>query len=257
MTMNHAAEGTLQAWLDGELGTSEVSELERHVGVCPTCTRELEGLRSAARRFSSAVALLDAAPASALAAVPLSMRTRRAWYGPRRVLARAATLIVALGLSAALLEATTGVVSDLVERVGGALGGTPRTEVAAPSAAPEAEAEAEPSSVGFDPRAGVARIAVENAPAGITVRVRLHDEPDVLVLVRGGGEPEFRLGPGEVFIPASRAEQVEIALPRDLELGYVDVNGVRYLTKEGDDLRWAVVPADTADAVLEWTLPRR
>ncbi|HUH12725.1 MAG TPA: zf-HC2 domain-containing protein, partial [Longimicrobiales bacterium] len=109
--MNHATEGTLQAYVDGELEAFEHSALERHLEACSACVAELEGLRAAGARFASAVRMLDeGATSEAVVPMPLSLRTRRVWHGPHRTLARAATIIVALGLSAALVEATTGAV---------------------------------------------------------------------------------------------------------------------------------------------------
>ena len=56
--MNHAGEGLLQAYVDGEVSGEEKASLVAHLETCHECGRELEELRGAASMFSGAMALL-------------------------------------------------------------------------------------------------------------------------------------------------------------------------------------------------------
>jgi putative zinc finger protein len=101
--MQHLDEGTIHAWLDGELPPDEAESAARHVAGCAECRAlvvEARGLLAGASRIVSA---LDAGPAGVIPAAqrgPTSMR--RPWYRlaftPVRV-SIAATIIVAAGLT--------------------------------------------------------------------------------------------------------------------------------------------------------------
>lgn len=257
MIMNHAADGTLQAYVDGELESFERAALERHLEACSACVAELDGLRAAGARFASAVRMLDeGAGAVTIAPMPLSLRTRRAWHGPHRMLARAATIIVALGLSAALVEATTGVVSQLVDRMVLVLG--VEDDAPAPLVEVSAPAGAELRSYSIEPRTGAMRLGIEGAAPGLTIRVRLTDDESFVVSLEGAGdEAEVRFGADWGTVQAGNATAIEITLPRQLAHARLDVNGVRYLTKEGADMRYAIPPADTANAHVEFQVTGR
>ncbi|HEX5725726.1 MAG TPA: zf-HC2 domain-containing protein, partial [Longimicrobiaceae bacterium] len=60
--MKHTDEGALQALLDGELTPAQAAGVEAHLASCSACAAELEGLRAARGRLSSALALADAVP---------------------------------------------------------------------------------------------------------------------------------------------------------------------------------------------------
>lgn len=252
--MNHAADGTLQAYVDGELDEFELAVLERHLGACTACAAQLDGLRAAGARFASAVRLLDIRTAE-VTPMPLSLRTRRAWYGPHRTLARAATLVMALGLSAAVVEATTGAVSQLVDRVVFVLG------VVEEAPEPVVEAPTSPEDVrsySIVPHAGTMRLDIDGARPGLTIRVRLTDDERCLINLEGAGDgAEVRFGADWGTIQAGSAQSVEIVLPRQLAHAWLDVNGVRYVSKEGADLRYAVSPADTSGPYAEFLVPGR
>src|SRR5690606_6379128 len=99
--MDHAAEGTLQAYLDGEIdGATEVA-LRDHVVACAVCAAELEVLREADRRTGEALALLDVVAAPMLRAQAAIARERRGGMRSLRgigaaSLAKAAMLLLVL-----------------------------------------------------------------------------------------------------------------------------------------------------------------
>jgi Putative zinc-finger len=101
--MQHLDEGTIHAWLDGELPPDEAEAAARHVAGCAECRArvvEARGLLAGASRIVSA---LDAGPAGV---IPPAQRgpasTRRPWYRfaitPVRM-SIAATILVAAGLT--------------------------------------------------------------------------------------------------------------------------------------------------------------
>jgi hypothetical protein len=101
--MLHLDEGTIHAWLDGELSPEESESAALHVAECAECRElvtEARGLMAGATRIVSA---LDAGPAGV---VPRTQRgpisSRRPWYRfamtPTRM-SIAAMIVVAVGLS--------------------------------------------------------------------------------------------------------------------------------------------------------------
>lgn len=255
----HAAEGTLQAYLDRELGGAEAAALEGHLRGCPACAAELEALGAAAERFRGAVRLLDdsgSVTAPPLPVEPITARRPAAWAASRRLLARAAAVVVLLAAGTALLEATTGVVSSILDRVGFVFERPERP--VAPSSEPPAVRVESPTR-GFDvaARNGVVRIGVQDAAPGLVLRVRITEvEPATVRLVGGTDEAVFQAGSGWGAVRPADASAVEISLPRSLARARVEVNGRPYLTKSDGALSFAVAPADTTGGVMEFRVVR-
>lgn len=98
--MQHLDEGTIHAWIDGELTPEQASELEAHVKDCATCAAmvaEARGLVAASTRILTA---LDQVPGGVLPSVPdiasaPVQAARRRWYQRTDVRAAAALLFVA------------------------------------------------------------------------------------------------------------------------------------------------------------------
>jgi hypothetical protein len=101
--MLHLDEGTVHAWLDGELAPDEAESAARHVATCAECqtlVAEARGLMAGASRIVSA---LDAGPAGV---IPPAQRgpssSRRTWrrfaLTPMRM-SIAATIVVAVGVT--------------------------------------------------------------------------------------------------------------------------------------------------------------
>jgi anti-sigma factor RsiW len=106
--MQHLDEGTIHAWLDGELPADRASEIEAHASECAECAArvaEARGLIAASTRILTA---LDDVPAGLTprgSAKPPSPLQRRHWYD-RTDLRVAAALVVIAGTS--LLVARRG-----------------------------------------------------------------------------------------------------------------------------------------------------
>jgi hypothetical protein len=96
LTMSHVDDGTLHAYLDGELATVEREHLEAHLAGCPACQARLAEARVLVERANSilgqALPLVEAPPALA------TLRRPRLRWRPALPLAWAATVLLALGL---------------------------------------------------------------------------------------------------------------------------------------------------------------
>ncbi len=107
----HPEEGTLHAYMDGELSPAEAGEIELHVGECARCAAALAEARGLAAAASRVITALDAAPASAAAAAapvvaPPLAPARRAVRQPifRLSYARAAALLLLVGGTAVVVD---------------------------------------------------------------------------------------------------------------------------------------------------------
>ena len=102
--MQHLDEGTIHAWLDGELPADEAEKIAAHANECPECgalVAEARGLIAASTRILTA---LDDIPAGVVPsgssipekpAVPAGPAFRRPWYSRTDLRAAAALLFVA------------------------------------------------------------------------------------------------------------------------------------------------------------------
>jgi len=110
--MQHLDEGTIHAWIDGELSPEQVSEVEAHASTCPECAAmvaEARGLVAAATRILTA---LDDLPGGVIPSVPdiaPAQVVRRRWYQRTDLRAAAAVLFVA---GASLLVLRRGTDAD-------------------------------------------------------------------------------------------------------------------------------------------------
>lgn len=96
--MSHVDDGTLHAYVDGELAPVERERVEHHLAGCPPCRTRLDEARALVEHASR---LLELAVPSAphRAPPPLhSLRQRPVWWRVRTPLAWAATVVLAVGL---------------------------------------------------------------------------------------------------------------------------------------------------------------
>ena len=116
--MSHVDEGTLHAYLDGELPSAERAALEAHLAGCATCRGNLIEERSLRERAS---AVLGSARPAERPAPPLDQLRREPKRSPwrvRRSFAWAASLALALGVGYYMRSpsARTAPVADLTEQ---------------------------------------------------------------------------------------------------------------------------------------------
>jgi hypothetical protein len=107
----HPDEGTIHAWLDGELDAGAARALEAHVATCRACAERVAEARGLIAGASRIVSALDDAPsatgpawgqapaAPVVPVVPTTAGTRRMWRVTPARAAIAATVLVALGVS--------------------------------------------------------------------------------------------------------------------------------------------------------------
>src|SRR3989475_9052654 len=99
VSMSHVDDGTLHAYLDGELAPAEARGVDAHLAPCPACRERLDVERALITRAGELLALA-APPERELPPVPAGhvKPPARAWWQVRQPLAWAATVVVALGI---------------------------------------------------------------------------------------------------------------------------------------------------------------
>lgn len=109
MSMSHVDDGTLHAYLDGELTPAEAQGVDAHVAQCPICRSRLDEERALIARADELLGLA-APPERALPPFrPGDLKPpARLWWQVRLPLAWAATVLVALGVGTFLGSRTTG-----------------------------------------------------------------------------------------------------------------------------------------------------
>ena len=90
--MQHPEEGTIHAWIDGELSSEEASALEAHVAECRECAERVAEARGLVAASSRIVTALDIVPGDV---IPVQQKKRRAWYSTTQFRAAAAIAFVA------------------------------------------------------------------------------------------------------------------------------------------------------------------
>lgn len=241
--MVHAAEGTLQAYLDGEIDGAAERALCDHVASCAVCTAELETLRSAGGLVHQSLGLLDS-PAPTLQARPAMARERRG-TGRRRMarlgawgLAKAAMLMLVLaGAGAAAIPDVRRALETTFSRVVALFGGQERT--AAAPAQPEPLGEPEvivPGESFVTPADGRVEIVLQEPAGEVEVIVRLIDEPQAHIETATTGTVARRVGTGRLELSGLGAGTVTIGIPRATRAARIEVDGVVRVYKEDGSL---------------------
>jgi len=247
--MKHLDESALQALHDGELPPDERRAAETHLAACAECAAAMAALRADLHTLSSALARADVAPPTA--AATMSFRRRRVgvetrWTGEaRRALLRAAVLVLALGgVAAATTPPVRRWVADTVSPPP-----APVAEAPAPRRAPPAPPEA-PAVAGVSilPDDGAARVVLNGAARGLSVRTRLSDGDYVEVSATGAAAAaRFRTSPGRIEVVGAGPGEIHISLPRGARAAAVEVDGRVFVAKEGGRLRVLGPAATSAD----------
>jgi hypothetical protein len=113
--MSHVDDGTLHAYLDGELTPAEAQGVDAHVAQCPVCRNRLDEERALIARADELLGLA-APPERALPPFrPGDLQPpARLWWQVRFPLAWAATVLVALGVGTFVGSRMTGRTAPLV-----------------------------------------------------------------------------------------------------------------------------------------------
>lgn len=124
--MQHPDEGTIHAWIDGELSQEEATALEAHLAECRECSEKAAEARGLVAASSRIVSALDIIPGGVIPAAPAR---RRPWYASTQLRAAAAITIVA-GASMLVMRDRNEATMDSVLSV------TAPAPVSAPPSAP-------------------------------------------------------------------------------------------------------------------------
>lgn len=246
--MVHAAEGTLQAYLDGEIDSAAERALSDHVAVCAVCAAELETLRRADAVVEQSLALLDG-PVPVLRARAALARQRHG--GGRRMarlgawgLAKAAMLLLVLaGAGVAAIPDVRRALESTFSRVVAMFSGSQLEDqaVTGPAEPEPAEPVVAPAIERGEsfvaPADGRVQIVLE-APAGtVEVIARLVDGAQAHVETMTSGTVALRSGTGRLALRGLGAGTVTIGIPRDVANATIEVDGVVRVYKEGGTLR--------------------
>lgn len=240
--MVHAAEGTLQAYLDGEIDSAAERALRDHVDACASCAAELETLQRVNGVVRESLALIETP-------VPM-LRARAAIAREQNARHRRVARIGAWGLAKAamLTLLLAGVAAAAIPDVRRALETTFSRVVAMFSGAQERTADAPVQPQIVDPGADVVRgesfVApvdgrvriVLNVPAegSVEVIVRIIDGAQAHVETATTGTESRRVGPGRLELSGLGAGSVTIGVPRGVANAAIEVDGaVRVFKRDG------------------------
>jgi anti-sigma factor RsiW len=251
--MNHVAEGSLQAFLDGELSDDERSGVERHLLTCRECEATLAELHEASAVLEAALIAYDRpAPVEDAARAVRRRRAQERMAASRRALLRAAGLV--LGFAAVGSAAIPG--SPVRDWVNAAWQhGTALFDRPAVAEAEAPTANSAQSGISVQPSGGWVRIVVEAPAADLTARVRLVDNGRVSIRAfDGAAAAHFRTGPGRIDIVRPGAGELHIDVPSSVVGAVLEVDGRAIVTKEGTVLRAAGMSVE-GDASTEVVVP--
>jgi len=247
-SMSHVDDGTLHAYLDGELSPVEVERLDTHVAGCSVCRARLDKERAlidrAARLLGMAVPL---GPERVAPPLHQLERRRPTWSRLRVPLAWAATIVVAVGLgyyagfsgSAQLKDAAPAAAQPMIATTesppAGPASGVTDTRF---SVRPTAPADEEQRAA--TPAATSGRIAdrVARAEADQPRQAAEQAEPS-----RGQGQREARAAaaPAPASVPLDRA-RADLAANDAAAVGAVALAGAR--------MTWPVIQPESARNLL-------
>lgn len=230
--MSHVEEGTLQAWIDGELGGEDLLTVESHAASCGVCQAEVRSLRALSERVHGLVAEYEGTLPIADFGTLGEIRSRA--RGSRRRLpvglARAAMLLLALaGVVAAAVPG-----SPLRQWLEGLRGGATDEAPAPVEAAPETPARR--GGVFVLPDQGVVRIRLTGNPSDLMVRLVDSAEAGVVWTGPDAGV-RTRQTAGAIDVDGLPDGSVTVSVPRGVRSAIVEVNGRIWWQKSGSDVR--------------------
>jgi hypothetical protein len=240
--MIHVDDGTLQAWLDGELSGAARAGVEEHVASCDACAEAADALRALSARAHTALAVLGDAPVAtlpALAEVRRRARSRGFSRIPAGLIRAAALLLIFGGVVAAAIPG-----SPLRRWIADVVGDEPAVEPA--PAMPQAPVVEPPPRI-----APVQETGLSILPAEGRLTIRLQDVgPDTEVVVREVDEElawarwnaantdvRQRSGAGRLEISNVGPGTMTLLIPRSAQTVIVEVDGSIWWTRENGRVR--------------------
>jgi len=247
--MNHAPEGVLQAYLDGETA----AEVEVHLAGCADCRSELDRLRARSELVSQVLRQLESSAGEAVTTeqawwrVQTAVRRPAAAAGGRFALgALARAAVILLVLAGALAAIPGSPLRKLAHRLlvespaPAATTETPATPAPVPpaEATPVAPDRGRMPGVVMAPSAGRINVLMWSAQPGATISVELTDGDKVTVEAGSDvADVHFRTMNGQIEVMNLGSAQAIVEIPRSLPYASLTVDGRQWLLKEGDQLR--------------------
>jgi len=229
---DHPVEGTLQAYLDGEVLPEPREGLDRHIEACPDCQLALADLGAMGRATHTALADLDATiPAAdrALWEIRRARASRRAAAVRHRAAAAAG---LALLIGAGWVAAMPG--SPVRDWWAGRFGPDP---VGLTEAPPSVASEAQRAGMSQLPLDGRISISLDLVPAGSWLEVTMSDAERAAVSVPAGSS--FETGPGRIQVRIEGAPaDLLIEIPEDAIVAEILVNDRPFLRKSGSSVSY-------------------
>jgi hypothetical protein len=229
-------------------------QVDAHVAACSACAGRLQELRGLNETFAAAVGTIGApvltdASLTEVKARAAQLSWRERFATSRRTLWRAAILVIGLtGVAAATVPGSP--FRDWLAQSWTALTQSEKPVPVAPAAAPTVP-EAPPTGLRIQPADGRIRISLRSPAAETRIHVVLIDGTGAVVETTGGAAAKrTATGAGWLELTGTGAGDLRISLPRTVPDVTIEIDGVLYLAKVGDNLRYLGPTADTAGAEL-------
>lgn len=233
--MSHVEEGTIQAWIDGELGDSDLSAVESHAASCAVCQAEVRSLHELSARSSDLLADYGDLPIADFGTLgQIRKRARRPRHLLPVSLARAAMLLFAFaGLVAATIPG-----SPLRRWIEGTV--LDRSVEPAPGVVESPVATPQPTRRGgvfVRPERGEVTIRL-NVAASSELMVRLVDGAEAGVVWSGpDAGVHTRQTAGLLEVSGLPGGLVTVTIPKSAIQARVEVGGQVWWVKSGSDVR--------------------
>lgn len=266
--IDHVEDGTILAYLDGELDGETSSRVAAHLSECAGCRRRWEELSTASAILASGLDALDVAPPDRSAEELRRLRSGRARdrsddrvedgpdgtrpFGfPRAALLKAAVLVLGVATAASAVVPGSPVrawITDAVRAVAGTVvdeGGSgaavPDGEVPDPTTAPQ-ESGLQGVTI---PVTDSAVVRVPEPSSGLRLRIR--SIRGALLSVTGRGA-RYRAGSGTIEVTAVGDDgELRLGVPESASMVRITAGGSILVEGTGRSLRFRVARVDTVE----------
>ncbi len=244
----HPAEGTLQAYLDGEILSEPREALDRHLHGCRTCRATLNGLDAMADATGSALAAMDVTapdPETVRWAVRQARAAARGRTHRRRA-AAAASLALLCGAGWAAAMPGSPIRSWWTDRSSDEPPATAEQEVVG-------VVDAVRTGVSVMPLDGRVTVHFVSVPRETWLEVRIVDAEPTTVSAPGGSR--FETGTGRVQVDlAELPGDLLVEIPSTAILADIFIDGSRVFLKSGTEVSYpgpAPVPTGAGSVRLQ------